>query len=190
MALGRTYSLLVRTDPKTSALTFNEPDAYHGACDFEQRIMGVQPAFEADAQLGNSCKPGMSALNNPTMSAQFFAAFHTASGNARLDAASAQIGTAPTVVVPFVSMQLHRSARRPPWQAGYRRHHIQSRFEDHRIMRIRAAHGHSQRYALSIYNEMAFAAELASVSRIWARFLTPRGLATVAPSMLQRLQSI
>ena len=66
--------------------------------------MGVQPSLEADAQFAEARKPRMGTLDDPTMSAQFLAAFDTTTGNARQDATALEMFTATTEVMTFISM--------------------------------------------------------------------------------------
>jgi len=55
---------------------------------------------------------------------------------------------------------------------------------------VRARDRKGQRNALCIYDDMPFGVEFSAVSRAGAGFLAPGGLATLAPSILARLQSI
>ncbi len=140
--------------------------------------------------VAESCKPGMRALHDPAMTPQPLTALHTPAGDARQDAAPPQIAPAALEVVALVRMQLVRALPWSPPQAWYGHQRIKRGLERHRIMTIRSRHLQGQRDALRIYDKVALAAELASVCRVRACLLAPRGLATLALSMLARLQSM
>ena len=57
-------------------------------------------------------------------------------------------------------------------------------------MPVGSSNTQRQGQATAIYDDVPFATELAAVGGIGASLLAPRGLATLAPSMLARLQSI
>ncbi len=152
--------------------------------------MNIESSFEADAQLGEAGKPSMRALNNPSMPAQSLLAFNTDTGDAGGDATALQIAPASTAVVPLVGMELVGPLARTSIQPANRRDGVQGGFERDRIVPVRAGYRDGQRNTLGIYDEVSFAAELASVSGVRAGFLAPRGLDTLAPSMLARRQSI
>ena len=94
------------------------------------------------------------------------------------------------VIVAFVGMQLAGPLSWPAIQSRYRWDCIQRAFERHRIVSVRSRDRNGQRDASCIYDDMAFAAEFSSVGRVGASFLAARGLDTLAPSILARLQSI
>ena len=152
--------------------------------------MRLQAALEADAQFAESCKPGMRALDYPAVAPQSFAALYPPAGNASLNPTALQIAPAALKVIALVRMQLVRALSRSAAQARYRDQRIERGLECHRVVAVSTCHRQGQRDALGIYDEMALAAEFASVCRVRARLLAPRGLATLALSMLARLQSM
>nr|EUJ13076.1 hypothetical protein RSP673_17655 [Ralstonia solanacearum P673] len=87
-------------------------------------------------------------------------------------------------------MQLIWALARPAIQAAYSGNRIQRGFECDRIMSIGSRYGDCQGNASRVDYEVPFAAELASVRRVRPGLFAPRGLGTLAPSMLARLQSI
>ncbi|ACR29016.1 Hypothetical protein bglu_1g19000 [Burkholderia glumae BGR1] len=152
--------------------------------------MNIETALEANPELSKSGEPSVRALDDPTMSPQPFAAFDTAAGDTGLDAALSQITPATREVIPFVSVQFARTLARLAVQARYRRNGIKRGFECHRIVPVGSRNRDSQRDAACIYDDVSFRSELASVRRVGAGFLPPRGLETLAPSRLARSQSI
>ena len=152
--------------------------------------MRLQLPLESDAQLAKACEPAMRALYNPSMFAQTLAALYSFSCNATGDPSSLQIVTATLVVISFVCMQLGWSAPWPAFESFDRWQRIQALLKPHRVMPVCCTDHHNQRNAASVYNNMARAAELASVCRVGACLLAPRGLGTDEPSMLARAQSI
>ncbi len=89
---------------------------------------------------------------------------------------SLQIVTATLVVISFVCMQLDWSAPWPAFESFDRWQRIQALLKPHRVMPVCCTDQHNQRNAASVYNNMALAAELASVCRVGACLLAPRGL--------------
>ncbi|NKA56278.1 hypothetical protein GO295_05102 [Ralstonia solanacearum] len=124
------------------------------------------------------------------MPAQSLLAFNTDTGDAGGDTTALQIAPASAAVVPFVGMELVGPLTRTSIQPANRRDGVQGGFERDRIVPVRAGHRDGQWNTLGVYDKVSFAAELASISRVRAGFLAPRGLDTLAPSMLARLQSI
>ncbi len=88
-------------------------------------------------------------------------------------------------VVAVVGVQLGWPAARPPGLAGYGRQRIDQRPDDDRIVAVGARHAKHQRCALGVDDQVALAAELAPVRRVGPDVQAPRGLATLAPSMLE-----
>lgn len=75
----------------------------------QKSLMHIEPSFVADDQSPELAEPGESALHNPPVPTESFAALDTTSSYARCDAPLAQSSPASGVVVPFICMQLGRS---------------------------------------------------------------------------------
>lgn len=75
-------------------------------------------------------------------------------------------------------------------QTGNRRNGIDQCLECHRVVTIGAGDTQGQRHTAPVYDDVSLAAQLAPVGGVGAGFLAARGLATLAPSILARLQSI
>ncbi len=116
-------------------------------------------------------------------------ALDAAPGNTRRDAQLAQVGAATRKVIALVGMQLVRPASGPTATAAHRRQGIDQLLEHHRVMPIGWRDAEDQRDAMAVRDDVALAAELAPVRRVGAGVLAPRGLATLAASMLARLKS-
>ena len=152
--------------------------------------MRGQLTLESDSQFAKARKPAMRAFHDPAVFAQPLAAFNAFSRNATGDAAPPQIVPASPVVVPLVGMQFARSPTRSAVQPFDGRQCIQTLLEQHRVMPIRSAYQDNKGYTPSIYDDMSFGAEFASICGVGACFRAPRGLGTDEPSMLARPQSI
>jgi hypothetical protein len=57
-------------------------------------------------------------------------------------------------------------------------------------MPIGTGHGQGQVHTTPVHDHMPLAALFAAIGRVRARLLAPRGLGTLAPSILARVQSI
>nr|SPD48955.1 conserved protein of unknown function [Cupriavidus taiwanensis] len=152
--------------------------------------MDIETPFETNAQLAKGSKPGMRALHNPAMFAQAVVPLDAAACDSWLDAPLTQMLTTPSEVISLVGMEFVRTASRSTGQTWHRWYCIDQGFEDNRVVPISARYGQRQGNAAPIYDEMAFAAEFSAIRGVRAGLLAPRGLATAAPSMLARLQSI
>ena len=87
-------------------------------------------------------------------------------------------------------MQVVRTLLRASMQAWYGYQRIKRSIERHRVMHVRPCHRQGQRDALRVYDNVAHSAELSSVGRVRPRLMAPPGLATLALSILARLQSM
>lgn len=152
--------------------------------------MGVDLPLETNAQLAKACKPSMRSLNYPAVTPEPLAAFNAAPRDARLDTSLAQCLAAFVVVITLVGMNLVRSLSWSALQTCDGLHGIEQRLKEHRVVPVGSAHQDCQGNTACIGQHVALAAELAPVGRVGARVVAPRGLETLAPSMLARLQSI
>jgi len=151
--------------------------------------MGTEGTFKADTQLCETCKPRVSAFNDPLMSAPLLA-FNVFACDSRCDATTLELCAAPPTVISLVRMQLLRTFAWAPVEPVHRRYGLQRWLERNRFMSVRVGDCDSQRYAPCVYDEMALAAEFASICGVKSCFLAPRWLDTFALSTLSRLQSI
>lgn len=142
----------------------------------KQGHMSQHASLEADAQLAEGAQPCMGALHDPAMESESVVALDTAPGNACGDAQCAQMGTAARKVVAFVRVQFVRPAPGPAATSAHRGQGIDQLLEHHRVMPVGAGDAENQRDALAVRG-------------VGARILPPRGLATLAASMLARLRS-
>lgn len=151
--------------------------------------MSLGAAFEADAQLAEGCQPGVRSLHHPAMAPQPVVALDAPAGDAALDTSSPEMFPTAREVVALVGMQLVGPTARSAALAGDLGHGIHEFLEHHRVMPVGTRDAEHQRDALPVRDEMALAAELASVGRVGPRVRAPRGLDTLAPSRLTRLKS-
>ena len=152
--------------------------------------MNIEATFEANAQLAESGKPSMRAFHNPAMLAKAIVLLDATACDSWNDAPLAQMPTTPREVIPLVSVEFVGPASRSAGQTTHCWYCIDQIFEDHRVMPVGTGHDQRQRKTAPVYDKMAFGPELAAIRGVRAGLLAPRGLATAAPSMLARLQSI
>jgi len=146
--------------------------------------MDIEATLEANEQLAEHRKPGRHALHSPTMFAEAVVLLDATASDARVDASLARMPTT------LDGVELVRAASRSAGQAKHRRNRIDQGLKDSRVVPIGTRHEQRQGDTAPVYDEMALAAELAAVRGVRAGLLAPRGLATAAPSMLARVQSI
>lgn len=152
--------------------------------------MSIETPLEADTQFAEAGQPCMGPFNNPAMTTELFAALDTTTSDACSDAASAQRFPAMRIVVPLVRMDFVRTLPGSPGHTRHRWNRVKHRLKHFRVVPVGACDHECQRDTLPVYRDMALAAELAPVGRVRPCLFAPRGLATLAPSMLTRLQSI
>ena len=116
-------------------------------------------------------------------------ALDSPAGDARLNAAAFEMGTASCEVVALVRVQLVWPTGWPPRLAAHRRQRVDQFLEDHRIMPVGSSDTESQREALSVRDDVGLAAQLAPVRGVGSGVQAPRRLGTRAPSMHARLKS-
>ncbi len=126
----------------------------------------------------------------PPVTAQALRALDALAGDPGPYAAPLQILPTSAAVVSLVGMQLVGALTRPAIQATYRGNRIQGGFECDRVVSIRPCYGDGQGNASGIDYEVPLAPEFAAIRRARPGLFAPRGLGTLAPSMLARLQSI
>ncbi|OBR50054.1 hypothetical protein A6456_33840 [Paraburkholderia tropica] len=103
----------------------------HGAC---LVTSNVGTAINANAQFAATGKPGVRALDNPTMSAEPLAAFRATSGATRRDAALSQVTTAVRKVITSVFMQFAGAISWLSVEARRCRNVIKCGLECHRVV--------------------------------------------------------
>jgi len=167
----------------------NRANADDTASQGKQREMNIDATLEACTQLAEGSQPGVSALDDPAVATEPIIALDASAGDAILDASALEVSTASRVVVTLVRMQFSGPAARPSPLAAHRRQGVDQFVEDHRIVTVGPSDAEDQRDALAVRDEVALAAKLAPVRGVGPRVRAPRGLGTLAPSMLTRLKS-
>ncbi len=153
--------------------------------------MSIKRTLEANAQLAEAGKPGMRAFDHPAMLAEPVVLLDATASDPRADTSLAQVLPTAREVVSPICMKLVGAASRTTTESRHARDGVNERFEHHRVVTIGDGYHRRQRHAASVYDEMSLAAKLAAIRWVRSGLLAPpRGLATVAPSMLARLQSI
>lgn len=151
--------------------------------------MNVDATLESGTQLAKGSQPGVSALDHPAVAPEPIIALDALAGDAILDASALEMSTASRVVVTLVRVQFLGPPARPASLATYRRQGVDQFLEDHGIVTVGPGDAEDQRDALAVRDEVALAAEFAPVRGVGPRVRAPRGLGTLAPSMLTRLKS-
>ena len=151
--------------------------------------MSLDAALEAHTQLAKCRQPGMRSLHHPAMTPEPVIALDAPAGDAVLNATALEMVAAAMEVVALVGVQALGPASWPARQAPDSGQVVDELFEDDRVVQVGSCDAEHQRDARPVGHDVAFAAELAAVGRVGARVRTPRGLATLAPSMLARLKS-
>ncbi len=178
--------------PDLESLTkpINKSPADDGASQGEQSEMSLKRALETNAQLAEASKPGMGAFDHPAMLAEPVVLLDATASDPGSHAPLAQMPAASREVVSLIRVKLVGAASRAAIESGHARDGVNEHLEYHRVVTIGTGDHQRQRHAAPVYDEMALATELAAIRWIRPRLLAPRGLATVAPSTLARLQSI
>ena len=151
--------------------------------------MSLDAALEAHTQLAECCQPSVRSLDHPAVTPEPVIALDAPAGDAVLNATALEMGAAAMEVVALVRVQVLGPASWPARQAPDSGQVVDELFEDDRVVPVGSCDAEHQRDARSVGHDVAFAAELAAVGRVGARVRTPRGLGTLAPSMLARLKS-
>jgi hypothetical protein len=151
--------------------------------------MSIERSLKADTQLAETGQPAVSAFDDPAMTTELLATLDTSASDTRSDSTLEQRQPAVRKVIAFIRMDFVWTLPWPPRHARNRRYGVQDRFEHLRVMPIGAADHPCQRNTLPVYRDVTLAPELAPIRRVRPGFFAPRGLATLAPSMLTRLQS-
>lgn len=87
--------------------------ADQSAAQRKERLMDVRTPLVAHFEAAEAIEPRQGALHYPPVPPKALARLNAATRNARGDAALAQCSTAPCIIVPLVSMQLHWALARP-----------------------------------------------------------------------------
>ena len=97
----------------------------------------------------------MGALHDPTMLAQFLAAFNTTSCDAAEDSTFSQVRPTAGVVIALVCVKLIGPPARAALQSFDCRYGVYTRLKHHRVMPISATDQDYQRNALGIYDDVS-----------------------------------
>ena len=164
----------------------------------DKRLMNVVPLFIADLQPAILVQPRLSALHDPTKTAQLFAALNAPASNAWHNA-PLQHGLATYVkVIRFVRVHLGRTSTRTTRLAvADRRDSLHGFLQNEVIVDVGPRQHGAQRRALGVYHHMALGTLFAPIRGIgpdrFGDVLCPPfgacGAGTLAESRLARDQS-
>ena len=146
--------------------------------------------FVSHDQAPELVDPGEGALHDPSMLPEATAALDAASGDARDDAAGAQVAPTPGIVVALVGMQLVRPLARTAAPLAQRRDGVNHRVQDLAVVNVGPGQNDGERDAGAIDHEVALCAWLAAVGRVRADRVAPLLAATEEESTAARVQSV
>lgn len=162
----------------------------------QESFVDLQLTLVPDRQSTEVVQPCQCALDYPPVSSQLLAALNPTPCNSRSYSSRSQCFSTLPVVVPFVSMQLHRSlspASSSPTKSGF----FLGRFDGihyfHKhvaVMYVRSRAYYRERDTLSIDHNMALRPRFSSIRWRRAGSLAPFLAGTLAESTLARVQSI
>lgn len=130
-------------------------------------------------------EPCQCPLDDPSVSAQPFAAVYASPCSAGLDGTFPAFAPAAAMVIGLVGVELARTAT----TVAHAKHGIQSRCQHHAVVPIGRAQPHPERGAPPVDHKMALRDRFAAIRGVRAGFCTPLFAAMAALSRLARLQS-
>jgi len=145
--------------------------------------MNVESSLETDAQLAGPCEPCVGSLNHPTIAAEALLALDALADKMCGDTAFSHVIAAARMIVAFVRVQPAGSLPWPSIQPRCRRDCIERAFERYRVVTVRSCDRKGQPDTCRIYDDVTFAADLSSVSRVGPAW---PALATLAPHQYWR----
>src|SRR4051794_34917352 len=165
----------------------DEVEADQGGGEAVERLEDVGPALVADGEPAEAGKPGERAFDHPPVPTQALATLDPASRDARDDAAPA---AGAAVVVPLVGVQLGRALARAPRALPDWRYRVEDRLQHGAVVDVGRRQLQDEGDAAGVDQDVALAARLAAVGRVWAGEFAPLLAGTLALSIEQRDQSI
>lgn len=138
--------------------------------------MNLRTAFITDFQPLEPVEPAQGAFNDPTVTPQRAARLDATASNARCDAPCPARLAAPQEVIAFVGVQFEWASARPTrTTVPNALHSIESSFKHAAVVHVRGGDDHAEGNAKTVNDEVAFAAELASVGGVAAGVLSTTG---------------
>lgn len=134
--------------------------------------MDIGAALESRAQPAHLVKPRERALYHPTLLSQTRTVWRTASGDTRADATCPQPAPVPLGVVASVSQQSLRTPARASTLTAYRRHSAHQAVQLRGVVTVGRRDMLGQRHALSVGNDVVFAAPFAPIHGAWSCLLS------------------
>jgi len=153
-------------------------------------LVDVVAALISDGQASEAVEPCEAALDHPAMSAEFFAAFDAAPGNARHDVAASVGFAAARIIIPLIGMAFSGPAQRTTRFSRNRRNGIEHLFKHGAIMNVGTGQPDRERRAAPIRHQVTFRAWLAAIRWICARGRAPFLAGIEDESTATRLKSI
>lgn len=166
----------------------NPPDlveADESAAEDHESLVDVGAPLLADGEAVKTVEPCQCPLDDPSVSAQPFAAVYASPCSAGLDGTFPAFAPAAAMVIGLVGVELARTAT----TVAHAKHGIQSRCQHHAVVPIGRAQPHPERGAPPVDHKMALRDRFAAIRGVRAGFCTPLFAAMAALSRLARLQS-
>ena len=164
-------------------------EADESAAEDHESLVDVGAPLVADGEAAKTVEPCQRSLDNPSVSAQPFAAVYASPGNAGHDPALPAFAPAAVMVVGLVGVELVRALARTSTTVAHAWHGIQSGCQHHAVVPVGRAQAHPERGALAVDHKMALRARFSAIRRVRAGLGTPLFAATAALSRDARLQS-
>lgn len=168
----------------------NEVPTDQRAADVQKRQVHVRPPLVPDAQAPVTVEPRQCAFDHPPVPAEPLARLDAAPGNARRDAAAAQLLAQRPRVIRLVGVQLRGALARPADGATDRLDGVHGVKHHARVVDVSRRERHRERDALPVHDHMAFRARFAAIRRIRPGFIAPFCAGTAEESSEARDQSI
>ena len=162
----------------------------------QKSLVDLHVTLVADGQPPEVVQPGQRTLHYPSMPSQPLTALYPTSRDTRCDASLSQVVSAPSVVVPFVSVQLHWSTSSAPSSSTQplrlfdRLDGIYNLDKHLAVMHVSSRTHYREWNSLSVDHKMALRARFSFIRRIRAGACAPFLAGTLAESTEARVQSI
>ena len=152
--------------------------------------MDVGTSLIADGKAAKAVEPCQCPLDNPSVSAQPFAAVYASPCNAGLDRTFPAFAPAAVMVIGLVSVELAGALAGTATAMAHARHGIQSGCQHQAVVPVGRAQPHPERGAPQVDHKMALRARFAAIGRVRPDVLAPLFAGMLALSRLARLQSM
>jgi len=171
-------------------MTLQEVGANHDAAEFEECVVDVIATFAADAEAAELMQPADRSFDDPTKDAQATAMFCVSSRQHRLNTPTSQLLAMSMRVVSAIALNPLGTLPWPAALAAHRRNRVDQRQKLGHVVTVGSGYRGCERNAVSVGDQMMFAAGFAAIRWIGSRFFPPCTARTDEESTTARDQSI